>query len=82
MEVAWDIIQSLTEVQSRSKFTFMMKGTHQSETLDIKKRSTVRLKLVFSCTSLVKILDVAKFHLTLLQEPDPMHSPSVVVKEK
>lgn len=37
MEVAWDIIQSLTEVQSRSKFTFMMKVTHQSETLDIKK---------------------------------------------
>lgn len=37
---------------------------------------------VFSCTSLVKILDVAKFHLTLLQEPDPVHSPSVVVKEK
>lgn len=37
MEVAWDIIQSLTEVQSKSKFTFMMNGTHQSETLDIKK---------------------------------------------
>ena len=37
MGVAWDIIQSLTEVQSRSKFTVMMKGTHQSETLDIKK---------------------------------------------
>ena len=27
MGVAWDIIQSLTEVQSGSKFTFMTKGT-------------------------------------------------------
>ena len=82
MGVAWDIIQSLTEVQSGSKFTFMTKGTHPKWHTRYQKRSIVRLKLVFSCTSLVKILDVAKFHLTLLQEPDPVHSPSVVVKEK
>ena len=60
----------------------MMKGTHPKWNSRYKKRSIVRLKLVFSCTSLGKILDVAKFHLTLLQEPDPVHSPSVVVKEK
>lgn len=82
MGVAWDIIQSLTEVQSGSKFTFMTKGTHPKWNTGYQKRSIARLKLVFSCTSLVKILDVAKFHLTLLQEPDPVHSPSVVVKEK
>lgn len=82
MGVAWDIIQSLTEVQSGSKFTFMTKGTHPKWNTGYQKRSIVRLKLVFSCTSPVKVLDVAKFHLTLLQEPDPMHSRSVVVKEK
>ena len=82
MGVAWDIIQSFTEVQSGSKFTFLTKGTHPKWNTGYQKRSIVRLKLVFSCTSLVKILDVAKFHLTLLQEPDPVHSPSVVVKEK
>ena len=27
------------------------------------------------------MLDVAKFHLTLLQEPDPVYSPSVVVRQ-